>query len=129
MEGLGSCDYFYVSLKWPCIVNYKIWFNRQFHILWKKCTNLRPLLFFYHFLFILGSTAHRLYHKQKALVLLCKVGQTLLCALQCHWLATSTSVNILWLTVRKGQLIPFIISKYYRTEQKIYWSNLQFIVT
>ena len=26
-----------------------------------------------------------------------------LCALQCHWLVTSTSVNILWLTVRKGQ--------------------------
>ena len=45
-----------------------------------KCTNLLPLLFFYRFLFIPGSTAH----KQKAHVLLCKVGQRLLCALQCH---------------------------------------------
>ena len=44
----------------------------------------------YRFLFIPGSTAHKLDHKQKAHVLLCKVGQSLLCALQCHWLATST---------------------------------------
>ena len=37
-------------------------------------------------------------------VLLCKVGRRLLqlCALQRHWLATSISVIILWLTVRKG---------------------------
>ena len=46
------------------------------------------------FLFFPGSTVHKLYHKQKAHVLLCKVGQRLLCCLQCHWLATSTSVNI-----------------------------------
>ena len=39
-----------------------------------KCTNL-PLLLFYRFLFILGSTVHKLYHKQKAHVLLCKAGQ------------------------------------------------------
>ena len=57
-----------------------------------------PPTFFYHFLFIPGSTAHKFAHKQKAHVLLCKVGQRLLCALQCHWLATSNSVNIFWLT-------------------------------
>ena len=45
-------------------------------------------------IFIPRSTAHRLAHKQKAHVLLCKVGQRLLRALQCHWLATLTSVNI-----------------------------------
>ena len=50
--------------------------------------------FFYRFLFIPGSTAHKLDHKQKAHVLLCKVGQRLLCVLQCHWLATSTSLKI-----------------------------------
>ena len=50
----------------------------------KKCTNLLPLLFFYRFLFIPGLTAHKLFHKQKAHALLCKVGQMLLCALQYH---------------------------------------------
>ena len=49
-------------------------------------TNLLPVLFFYRFLFIPGSVH----------VLLCKVGQRLLCALQYHWLAISTSANILW---------------------------------
>ena len=45
--------------------------------------NDKPLPF-YRFLFIPGSTAHKFAHKQKAHVLLCKVGQRLLCVLQCH---------------------------------------------
>ena len=56
---------------------------------------------FYSFL---GQLLTSFITNQKAHVLLCKVGQRLLCALQCHWLATSVSVNILWLTVRKGPL-------------------------
>ena len=60
-------------------------------------TNVQISLFycsFTVFLFIPGSTAHKLAHKQKAHVLLCKVGQRLLFALQCHLLATSTFANI-----------------------------------
>ena len=50
--------------------------------------------------------AHKFAHKQKAHVLLyIKVGQRLLCALKCHWLATLTfNLNILWLTVRLGKV-------------------------
>ena len=52
------------------------------------------VLFFYRFLFIPGSTADIFAHKHR-----------LLCVIQCHWLATSTSVNIvLWLTDRKDPL-------------------------
>ena len=63
-----------------------------------------PSIVLLPFLFIPRSTAHKFAHKQKEHVILCKVGQRLLCALQYHWLATSTSVNILWLTDRTGPL-------------------------
>ena len=46
-------------------------------------------------LYITGSTAHKFVHKEKKHNhgLLCKVGQSLLCALQCHWLCKDTLID------------------------------------
>ena len=65
----------------------------RFRILWWKCTNLFPLLFLYRFLVISGLIT------SKNHVFFC----VKLCVLQCHWLATSISVNILWLTGKVHQ--------------------------
>ena len=51
--------------------------------------NVPPFLFFYRFLFT------SLIINQKVHVLLCKVGQRLLCAQQCHWIdVIRNSVNV-----------------------------------
>ena len=62
---------------------------------------------------------------------MCTVGQRLLCAQQCHWLATSIFVNILWLTVRKGPLysktdllfdnLINLYSQYWNLNRKIFF--------
>ena len=59
-----------------------------------KNVQISSLYFFYRFLFFPGSSAHKLYHKQKAHVLLYNVVQRLLCTLcTVSLMATSTSVK------------------------------------
>ena len=56
------------------------------HFLIKMYKSPPSIVFFFRvfYSFLAASTAHKFAHKQKAHVLLCKVGQKLLCALQCH---------------------------------------------
>ena len=57
-----------------------------------KCTNFLPLFSFTIFYSFLGQLLTNLITNKKHdswwLCSLCKVGQRLLCVLQCHWLAT-----------------------------------------
>ena len=63
------------------------------HFVIKMYKSTPPLLFFYCFLFIPVSTAHKLAHKQKAHVIMYKVEQRLLCAQKCFNFCKHTLID------------------------------------
>ena len=77
-----------LSLTWvafnhmfDCSINENLFTTMDGSAFCRQNVQNSSLLLFYRFLFISGSTAHKLAHKQKTHVLLYKVGQSLLCAL------------------------------------------------